>query len=1045
LEKLSSLEFDIDNYSLNFVESEKENKKSVTDKVFLTEDEDSEDNTNVEIKQKIDDILNNANCADEEVTEKLCDKIEEKAPESLSEDVCLNILPSLDDFCELDDILHDDLLDISVNDSDESEHKNIHIIQEKCKENPKRGGKLNESIIEDKNNSSLSQIKEAAVDETIKKIQENKSTELGFNSSTNLVENKEKEPENCSSKMSNVQPLFYVKENEKFSEDRLLNPPIPQHEPKKSLPIFERKSMHLETSKMAIPSVKKIQRKIPIYRTFSVSNLTKTESMDFAKEENYCEFDGTSNNLELSQKDNDPTEQNDTLKTHKVQPKKSGCIVSKAETSKTRKFFQRKKFGSMNTKFTSRQLPASSLTFEDDDPFAIDNDIKREKAANKEIKRDEDSKRIKVSKKEQHLIKKSEELGKKATRSLLKLDNVETKKQLKETRHCDSDQEPRNTNQSEVLSAHVSDPHRSKSDKKEPNTDNTKGDDKIEPDEDKTNSKAHHIFYSDQELMMNHKVKTTGDDTEIGGSSNFESNSGTGMQAKPKGKRGRPKKRPLVSEIMKDDSSKILKLTCPIEENQKSIPLALNKSEDHQENKNALFKSKGVSNRSMQDESPGLELSIEKVKDQDGVNSTLTKKKRGRPKKISTDLNKKIKLDIDVTKYSLNKDRQEEMLQNKLSISDTAVDNEKNKDQIENKDENQKEEDVSLQIDMEKPKGQNKDENQKEDNFLQVDIEKQKGDEYNTVPLENSTPTCLNVSLTFNDEKEKESPKVNKTDNLNELNNKHCQPSYINKTQKGKKRGRPRKSFPDTVASPMQQNESFTQLESKQNDVKRQIEEHRNTNEINSKTVIGRKSKRSVDCNDQNQREDEKKVKPYDYERLIIDAVEQLNDNSGSDRKSVRKFLAEKNKKNIPLKLVGLCLESAAVAGRLKQVERKGASFYVLQETVVPSTSLDNSIVEDNAGNVKESRSEVNTSENGVESINKQEVIESLEEKQDPTCPVCFKMLLNSEKMKLHIRECHGSEDSKTLSETPDNSLKLTIHLSPQTSKIRVKCKTEEQ
>ena len=68
-----------------------------------------------------------------------------------------------------------------------------------------------------------------------------------------------------------------------------------------------------------------------------------------------------------------------------------------------------------------------------------------------------------------------------------------------------------------------------------------------------------------------------------------------------------------------------------------------------------------------------------------------------------------------------------------------------------------------------------------------------------------------------------------------------------------------------------------------------------------------------------------------------------------------------------------------------------------------------------------------------------------LEEKQDPTCPVCFKMLLNAEKMKLHIRECHGSEETKKCGENQENPLKLTIHLSSEKKKIRIKCKTDEQ
>merc|ERR1711936_584742 len=55
-----------------------------------------------------------------------------------------------------------------------------------------------------------------------------------------------------------------------------------------------------------------------------------------------------------------------------------------------------------------------------------------------------------------------------------------------------------------------------------------------------------------------------------------------------------------------------------------------------------------------------------------------------------------------------------------------------------------------------------------------------------------------------------------------------------------------------------------------------------------------------------------------------------------------------------------------------------------------------------------------------------QESVEIAKEKPDPTCPICFKMLLNSEKMKLHIKECHGNEEIKKTEENTDSSLKLT-------------------
>ena len=231
--------------------------------------------------------------------------------------------------------------------------------------------------------------------------------------------------------------------------------------------------------------------------------------------------------------------------------------------------------------------------------------------------------------------------------------------------------------------------------------------------------------------------------------------------------------------------------------------------------------------------------------------------------------------------------------------------------------------------------------------------------------------------------------------------------------------------------------------------------------------MSGRKSKRSLDNSDQNKDEEKIELKPNDYEGLVIDAIEQINDIFGSDRKSVRKFLNETKKINIPLKLVGLCLESAAVAGRLKQIERKGASFYVIQEKEEQeqmNSSLDNSEVNitesckkseeelDNMELVKpalttekdEKESDANELERMCEP-NKQETVGTSKEKPDPTCPVCFKMLLNSEKMKLHIKDCHGNEETKRPGETQDNSLKFTIHLSSEKKKIRIRCKNEEQ
>ena len=52
----------------------------------------------------------------------------------------------------------------------------------------------------------------------------------------------------------------------------------------------------------------------------------------------------------------------------------------------------------------------------------------------------------------------------------------------------------------------------------------------------------------------------------------------------------------------------------------------------------------------------------------------------------------------------------------------------------------------------------------------------------------------------------------------------------------------------------------------------------------------------------------------------------------------------------------------------------------------------------------------------------------------DPSCPYCFKLLLNPMKMRLHIAECKANKDRES-----NNSLKLKIQISPDTSKIKIK------
>ena len=62
---------------------------------------------------------------------------------------------------------------------------------------------------------------------------------------------------------------------------------------------------------------------------------------------------------------------------------------------------------------------------------------------------------------------------------------------------------------------------------------------------------------------------------------------------------------------------------------------------------------------------------------------------------------------------------------------------------------------------------------------------------------------------------------------------------------------------------------------------------------------------------------------------------------------------------------------------------------------------------------------------------------ESKEEKMednniDPSCPYCFKLLLNPEKMRLHIANCEKGPDSVS-------SFKFKIQLNSESSKIRIK------
>lgn len=52
----------------------------------------------------------------------------------------------------------------------------------------------------------------------------------------------------------------------------------------------------------------------------------------------------------------------------------------------------------------------------------------------------------------------------------------------------------------------------------------------------------------------------------------------------------------------------------------------------------------------------------------------------------------------------------------------------------------------------------------------------------------------------------------------------------------------------------------------------------------------------------------------------------------------------------------------------------------------------------------------------------------------DPSCPHCFKLLLNPTKMRLHISECKMNKERDS-----NNSLRLKIQISPDTNKIKIK------
>merc|ERR1712106_681266 len=150
--------------------------------------------------------------------------------------------------------------------------------------------------------------------------------------------------------------------------------------------------------------------------------------------------------------------------------------------------------------------------------------------------------------------------------------------------------------------------------------------------------------------------------------------------------------------------------------------------------------------------------------------------------------------------------------------------------------------------------------------------------------------------------------------------------------------------------------------------------------------------------------------------------------------------------------------------------ERKGTSFYVFRskdiEHVSDIATLDdpfafdefndpenedvkNEISHTFPNSTEAEDSELNVEDDEQEGIQTEKISDPEkqtveEEKQDPTCPYCFKMLLNAEKMKLHMRECQVMEEKKKSGESQESPLKLTIHLSSQKKKIWIKSKADE-
>jgi len=259
-----------------------------------------------------------------------------------------------------------------------------------------------------------------------------------------------------------------------------------------------------------------------------------------------------------------------------------------------------------------------------------------------------------------------------------------------------------------------------------------------------------------------------------------------------------------------------------------------------------------------------------------------------------------------------------------------------------------------------------------------------------------------------------------------------------------KRRGRPRKGATIVTRSEPLQHEIISEETKDLLDV--------SSGSANMEIEIGKISDKKISDNNKIKDRDEKKMKTSDYEDIVVDAVYRIKNDLGSDRKSIRSFINRTQDMKIPLKVVGLCLESATMTRRLKQIERKGNNFYVFNGNE-SEQSIDNAIVDDPFAYDDFNESEIQfedtpgrdddqpeSFEDSHEEVNKEEG----SKKPDPACPYCFKMLLNAEKMKLHMEECHLAKKASKCVDNLENPLKLTIHLSPEKKKIRIKTKADE-